>query len=204
VLQVNVIGAAFAVAYLAVFFAFSVSKVHTGAAIAGVLAVCAAVYGGISLPASLPHDQKASIMGSVAVACNVFLFASPLAQVGADRRTVLWFGRACNAFFAPRLQMRIALVTFDPGAIPMLLVAVRSLAARPTPPRESMLVSRLSPPRQVGTATSVLWGFYGILISNWFVAGESQSIAGTEGGAVPEPQCYPPLQAPILPASSSG
>lgn len=81
VLLVNVVGAVFAVAYLAVFLAFSASKVHTGAAIAGVLVLCAAIYGGIALPTSLAHDQKASILGSVAVSCNVAMFAAPLAQV---------------------------------------------------------------------------------------------------------------------------
>lgn len=81
VLRVNAIGCVFALAYLIVFFAFSPSKAQSGVLIAGFLGVSAAIYCGIALPSSLHRADKASIMGSVAVACNVAMYAAPLAQV---------------------------------------------------------------------------------------------------------------------------
>ena len=80
----NVIGAAFAVLYLAVYLLFSPTKVQTSVMLVGVLGLCAIIYGGISLPSSLLTSEKSSIMGAVAVACNVAMFAAPLAQASGD------------------------------------------------------------------------------------------------------------------------
>lgn len=124
ILIVNVIGAVLGLLYLAVYLTFSPTTGRTALLLAAVLAVCAVVYCGIALPPRVLLEDKSSAMGSIAVACNVLMFASPLAQ------------------------LRIALKSYDPTAIPMLLVVI-------------------------GTLASMLWGSYGLLLtpSNWFVAG---------------------------------
>lgn len=135
ILIVNAIGAGIALIYLGVFLLYSPSISRTALHLAGVLAASAVVYSSIALPTSTPIADKVLAMGSVAVACNVVMYAAPLAQ------------------------LHIALSTFDPAAIPTLLVLV-------------------------GTMTSLLWGGYGLLLSppNWFVAGPN--VAGIALGII--------------------
>jgi hypothetical protein len=101
ILIVNAIGAGIALIYLGVFLLYSPSISRTALHLAGVLAASAVVYSSIALPTSIPIADKVLAMGSVAVACNVVMYAAPLAQ------------------------LHIALSTFDPAAIPTLLVLVR-------------------------------------------------------------------------------
>jgi hypothetical protein len=102
ILIVNVIGACIALVYLALYLAFSPTTGRTALVLIGVFGICATVYAGVALPSSMSPSEKSSIMGSVAVACNVAMFAAPIAQ------------------------LRIALMSFDPNAIPALLILVRS------------------------------------------------------------------------------
>lgn len=91
-----------------------------------VLLLLGALIVGIILPTNLSSDTQTTALGGVAVACNGVMFALPI------------------------LQLRIALRSMNPAAIPFALTAT-------------------------GLALSGLWLAYGLLINNWFVAGPNSA-----------------------------
>jgi len=58
------------------------------------------VFGSVALAAGLSASSRALAMGTLGAVCGVVMYAAPIAQ------------------------LRVALATFDPGAIPLLLVVV--------------------------------------------------------------------------------
>jgi hypothetical protein len=100
ILLVNAVGSIASVLYLAVFLAYSPSRTRIALQLSALLGFVAAVYYAVVLPARVTAANRAAGMGFIAVACNIVMYAAPIAQ------------------------LRIAFTSYDPTAIPLLLVVV--------------------------------------------------------------------------------
>jgi len=107
VLRVNVIGVAFGIGYLTVFFVYARGRQWWALVYFSIAATLAfgAIFAGIIVPTSLTNDTKVLALGYVALVCNVVMFAGPIAQLvraGAGRAAASRASASTARFARPR------------------------------------------------------------------------------------------------------